>query len=83
MSRAVSSDSLNKKKDFGFKKKVNSTILTVFLWKSALFHIPVTQVTLECKQVFVEALDGFLLQDIVNAVSSVQQAHFDLWLVFL
>lgn len=46
-------------------------------------HIPVTQMTLECEQVFVKALDGFLLQDVVNAIPSIQQAHFYMRLLFL
>lgn len=46
-------------------------------------HVPVTQMTLECKQVFVKALDGFLLQDVVNAIPSVQQAHFYSCFLFL
>ncbi len=46
-------------------------------------HIPVTQMTLKCKQIFIEALDGFLLQDVVNAIPSIQHAHFYLYLLFL
>lgn len=46
-------------------------------------RVPVTQMTLECKQVFVKALDGFLLQDIVNTIPSIQQAHFYSCLLFL
>lgn len=46
-------------------------------------RIPVTQMTLECKQIFIEALDGFLLQDIVDAIPSIQHAHFYLCLLFL
>jgi len=46
-------------------------------------HIPVTQMTLECKQIFVKALDGFLLQDVVNAIPSIQQTHLYMRLLFL
>jgi len=43
--------------------------------------VPVAQVTLEGEQVLVEALDGLLLQDVVDAVAPVQ--HPDLHLGLL
>lgn len=33
--------------------------------------VPVAEVTLEGKQIFVETLNGLLLQDVVDAISSV------------
>lgn len=42
--------------------------------------LPVAEVTLECKKILIETLDGFLLQDIVNAPASVQ--HPDLYMLF-
>lgn len=44
---------------------------------------PVTQMRLDGKQVFVEALDGFFLQDKVDPPTSVQHSHLDLRLLCL
>lgn len=38
--------------------------------------------TLEGKQVLVETLDGLLLQDVVDAIPSVQHPHLHLRLLF-
>lgn len=43
--------------------------------------VPVAEVTLEGKQVLIETLDGLLLQDVVNTISSIQ--HPDLYLRLL
>ena len=43
--------------------------------------VPVTQVALEGEEVLVEALDGLLLQDIVDAVTPVQLPHLHLGLL--
>lgn len=40
-------------------------------------HSPVAQVTLQSKQVLVEALDGLLLQHVVNALAPIEHAHVD------
>lgn len=44
---------------------------------------PVTQMRLDGKQVFVEALDGFFLKYVVDPSSSIQHAHFNLRLLHL
>ena len=45
--------------------------------------VPVAEMTLEGKQVLVETLDGFLLQDVVDAISSVEHPHLHLRLLLL
>lgn len=45
--------------------------------------VPVAEVTLEGKQVLVKTLDGFLLQDVVDAIASVQHSHLHLGLLLL
>lgn len=45
--------------------------------------VPVAEVTLEGKQVLVKTLDGLLLQDVVDAISSVQHTHLHLGLLLL
>lgn len=45
------------------------------------FSVPVAEVTLEGKQVLVETLDGLLLQDVVDAIPSVQHPHLHLRLL--
>lgn len=47
------------------------------------FSVPVAEMTLEGKQVLVETLDGLLLQDVVDAIPSVQHPHLHLRLLFL
>uniref|UniRef100_A0A0E9X7U8 Uncharacterized protein n=1 Tax=Anguilla anguilla TaxID=7936 RepID=A0A0E9X7U8_ANGAN len=42
--------------------------------KCCVFRLPVAEVALEGEQVLVEALDGLLLQDVVDAPSAVQHA---------
>lgn len=42
---------------------------------------PVAEVALEGKEVLVETLDGLLLQDVVDAVPSVQHPHLHLRLL--
>ncbi len=44
---------------------------------------PVTQMGLDGKQVFVEALDGFFLKYVVDPSSSIQHPHFNLRLLRL
>lgn len=44
--------------------------------------VPVAEMTLEGEQVLVETLDGLLLQDVVDAVPSVQHPHLHLRLLF-
>lgn len=44
---------------------------------------PVTQMRLDGKQVFVEAFDGFFLEDKVDPPSSIQHSHFNLRLLRL
>lgn len=41
-------------------------------------HIPVTQVTLKSEEIFVKALDGLLLQDVIQATASIQHSHLNL-----
>lgn len=48
-----------------------------------MFSVPVAEMTLEGKQVLVEALDGLLLQDVVDAIPSVQHPNLHLRLLFL
>lgn len=43
--------------------------------------VPVAEVALEGKEVLVETLDGLLLQNVVDAVPSVQHAHLHLRLL--
>lgn len=45
--------------------------------------LPVTQMRLDGKQVFVEAFDGFFLEDKVDPPSSVQHSHLNLRLFCL
>lgn len=46
------------------------------------FSVPIAEMTLEGKQVLVETLDGLLLQDVVDAIPSVQHPHLHLRLLF-
>lgn len=43
--------------------------------------VPIAEVALEGKQVLVETLDGLLLQNVVDAVPSVQHPHLHLRLL--
>lgn len=45
------------------------------------FFVPVAEVTLESEEVLVETLDGLLLQDVVDAIPSVQHPHLHLRLL--
>ena len=47
------------------------------------FTVPVAEMTLEGKQVLIETLDGLLLQDVVDAIPSVQHTDLYMRLLFL
>lgn len=47
------------------------------------FCVPVAEVTLEGKKVLVETLNWLLLQDVVNAIPSIQRPHLHLRLLLL
>lgn len=57
---------------------ISSFTDTVFHPATSMPDSPVTQMRLDGKQVFVEALDGFFLKYVVDPSSSVQHTHFNL-----
>lgn len=71
------------KRKYQERKVQRSKFIVVYQPPTGIHDSPVTQVRLDGKQIFVEALDGFFLKYEVDPSSSIQHPHFNLRLLCL